>query len=79
MAVFLLKTEYGAGWAPPPATGEFWDVPANNAFAPWVEALKNENVTAGCGNYAYCPSQSTRRGQMAVFLTKTFSLQLYGP
>ncbi|HEX4439252.1 MAG TPA: S-layer homology domain-containing protein [Thermoanaerobaculia bacterium] len=79
MAVFLLKAEHGAGWAPPPASGEFWDVPASNTFAPWVEALKNEDVTAGCGNGAYCPSQSTRRGQMAVFLTKTFGLTLYGP
>jgi hypothetical protein len=79
MAVFLLKTEHGAAWTPPPAVGEFWDVPASNSFAPWIEALKGESVTAGCGNYAYCPSQSTRRGQMAVFLTKTFGLQLYGP
>jgi len=79
MAVFLLKAEHGASWTPPPATGQFWDVPWNNAFAPWVEALKGEGVTAGCGNGAYCPTQSTRRGQMAVFLTKTFALTLYGP
>jgi len=79
MAVFLLKAEHGASWTPPPATGQFWDVPWNNGFAPWVEALKGEGVTAGCGNGAYCPTQSTRRGQMAVFLTKTFALTLYGP
>jgi hypothetical protein len=27
----------------------------------------------------YCPNQVTRRGQMAVFLTKMSGLQLYGP
>jgi S-layer homology domain len=79
MAAFLLKTEHGSSWTPPPATGEFNDVPVSNPFAPWVEALKDEGVTAGCGGGAYCPSQATRRGQMAVFLTKTFGLQLYGP
>jgi hypothetical protein len=36
-------------------------------------------VTAGCGANKYCPSQPDERGQMAVFLTKTFSLLLYGP
>ncbi len=79
MAAFLLKTEHGSSWTPPPATGEFTDVPISNPFAPWVEAFKDEGVTAGCGGGAYCPNQATRRGQMAIFLTKTFGLQLYGP
>ena len=79
MAVFLLKTEHGSGWTPPAATGQFTDVPASNPFAAWIEALSDEGVTAGCGASKYCPSQPTKRGQMAVFLTKTFSLLLYGP
>jgi len=79
MAVFLLKTEHGSAWTPPPASGVFTDVPASNPFAAWIEALQDEGVTAGCGGGAYCPSQATRRGQMAVFLTKTFGLLLYGP
>ena len=79
MAVFLLKTEHGSAWAPPAASGDFPDVPVSNPFAPWVEALKDEGVTAGCGGGLYCPGQATRRGQMAVFLSKTFGLELYGP
>jgi S-layer homology domain len=79
MAVFLLKTEHGAAWTPPQASGDFPDVPASSPFAPWIEALADEAVTAGCGGGLYCPSQATRRGQMAVFLTKTFGLELYGP
>ncbi len=51
----------------------------SNPFAPWVEALKDEGVTAGCGVNVYCPSAATKRGQMAVFLTKAFQLALYGP
>jgi len=79
MAVFLLKTEHGSAWTPPPASGVFTDVPASNPFAAWIESLQDEGVTAGCGGGAFCPSQATRRGQMAVFLTKTFGLILYGP
>ena len=43
MAVFLLKSKYGATYAPPPATGTlFRDVPASNPFAPWIEQLATE-------------------------------------
>ena len=74
MAVFILKTEHGSAWAPPAAGGDFTDVPIGNLFAPWVEALKDEGVTAGCGVNVFCPSSPTKRGQMAVFLTKAFAL-----
>jgi hypothetical protein len=33
------------------------------------------NITAGCGNGNYCPTTAATRGQMAVFLVKTFNLQ----
>ena len=79
MAVFILKTEHGSAWTPPAASGDFTDVPIANPFAPWVEALKDEGVTAGCGVNVFCPTSPTKRGQMAVFLTKAFALALYGP
>ena len=79
MAVFLLKAKHGSGYQPLPAVGVFADVPAQNAFAPWIEQLAAEGVTAGCGGGNYCPNAPNTRGQMAVFLTKTFGLQLYGP
>jgi hypothetical protein len=79
MAVFLLKSKYGSAHTPPPCTGIFSDVECTPtpAFAvDWIEQLDNENITGGClpvGNY--CPSASVTRGQMAVFLTRTFNLQ----
>ncbi len=79
MAVFLLKTEHGSAWVPPPASGLFADVPVSSPFAPWIERLYAEGVTAGCGGGNYCPNNPNTRGQMAVFLTKTFALKLYGP
>jgi hypothetical protein len=38
-----------------------------------------EQVTAGCGGGNYCPNDPNIRGQMAVFLVKIFTLNLYGP
>ncbi len=75
MAVFLLKSEHGASYVPPLCAGVFSDVACPSLFADWIEQLKAENVTGGCGGSNYCPSASNNRGQMAAFLVKTFSLQ----
>jgi hypothetical protein len=80
MAVFLLKGEHGSGYAPPACAGVFADVACPGGFAvDWIEALAAEGVTGGCGGGNYCPNNPVTRGQMAVFLTKTFALTLYGP
>jgi IPT/TIG domain/S-layer homology domain len=75
MAVFLLKAEHGPAYVPPPCTGTFLDVPCSSNFAVWIEQLFHEGVTGGCGGGNYCPQSPNTRGQMAVFLQKTFSLQ----
>jgi hypothetical protein len=80
MAVFLLKTHDGAAFTPPACTtAAFGDVPCASPFAPWVQELVARGITAGCGGGLYCPTDPVTRGQMAVFLTKTFDLTLYGP
>ena len=80
MAVFLLKAEHGWRYAPPLCAGVFADVACPGGFAvDWIERLAAEGVTAGCGSGDYCPDSPNTRGQMAVFLTKAFSLVLYGP
>jgi S-layer homology domain len=80
MAVFLLK----GVWARPsrhrPArVRRSTDVPCASPFAPWIQELVARGITSGCGGGLYCPSNVVTRGQMAVFLTKTFGLALYGP
>ena len=75
MAVFLLKAKYGSDYVPPPCTGVFPDVPCSLSFAPWIEQLAEEGVTGGCGGGNYCPGSNVTRGQMAVFIDKTFELQ----
>jgi hypothetical protein len=80
MAVFLLKTREGASFTPPPCTtATFSDVPCSSPFAPWVQELVARGITAGCATGLYCPTDPVTRAQMAVFLTKTFGLTLYGP
>jgi hypothetical protein len=79
MAVFLLKAEHGSSYTPPACAGTFGDVPCPSQFADWIEQLAAEQITGGCGGGNYCPTNPNTRGQMAVFLVKTFGLLLYGP
>ncbi|MEX0878995.1 MAG: hypothetical protein WD451_04605, partial [Thermoanaerobaculia bacterium] len=58
----------------------FTDVPCTGGiFDPWIEDLAARAITGGCGGGNFCPAAPNTRGQMAVFLTKTFGLLLYGP
>jgi hypothetical protein len=79
MSAFLLKAKHGPSYVPPACQGIFSDVACPSLFANWIEELYAEGITGGCGAGIYCPSQPNTRGQMAVFLTKTFGLLLYGP
>jgi hypothetical protein len=78
MAPFLLKTDLGASYTPPPCSGTlFSDVPCTGGiFDPWIEDLAGRGITGGCGGGNYCPSSAVTRAQMAVFLTLTFNLPL---
>ncbi|MFZ5820636.1 MAG: choice-of-anchor Q domain-containing protein [Chloroflexota bacterium] len=74
MAVFLLVAKHGTGYTPPAATGVFNDVPADNPFAKWIEALAAEGITGGCGGGNFCPTGTVTRAEMAVFLVTAFNL-----
>jgi len=81
MAVFLLKSRYGAAHVPPPCTGTvFTDVPCTGGpFDPWIEELAALGVTGGCGGGLYCPGNAVTRQQMAVFLLKDLLGSTYVP
>jgi cysteine-rich repeat protein len=81
MAVFLLKSKFGSGHAPPPCTGTvFTDVPCTGGpFDTWIEELASLGITAGCGGGNYCPGNSVTRAQMAVFLLRTLETSAYDP
>jgi S-layer family protein len=76
MAIFLLRSKYGASYSPP-AVGDstgFGDVQPTYWAAAWIKQLVSEGITAGCGNGNYCPETPVTRAQMAVFLVRTFNL-----
>lgn len=75
MAVFLLKSKYGAGYIPPQASGTmFTDVPSAYWAAAWIEQLVREGISSGCSTNQFCPESPVTRAQMAVFVVKTFNL-----
>ena len=78
MAVFLLKAKYGSGHVPPPCAGRLLGRAVPRGLRrDWIEQLADEQITGGCDTNPprYCPLNNNTRGQMAVFLTKTFLLQ----
>jgi hypothetical protein len=79
MAVFLLKSKFGADHVPPPPVQVFPDVP-NDAFAAaWIDELAALQITGGCGGGLYCPDRPISRGEMAVLLLKTLLGSDYVP
>jgi len=71
MAVFLEKgLHYPAAYTPPDAIPTFNDT-AGHWAEDWVEALKVDGITGGCGGGNYCPDDPVTRAQMAVFLLKS--------
>jgi tartrate-resistant acid phosphatase type 5 len=76
MAVFLLRSKYGASYAPPAVEADtgFGDVSTTYWAGAWIKQLVAESITAGCGSGSYCPEAPVTRAQMAVFLVRTFGL-----
>jgi hypothetical protein len=80
MAVLLLLSKQGIGYAPPACvTPAFADVPCSSPFAPWVNELFNRGVVAGCGNGNYCPTDSVTRAPMSVFILRTLHGSSFNP
>jgi hypothetical protein len=80
MAVFLLRSAHGPGFAPAAATGTvFSDVPVGSFAAAWIERLFADQIAGGCGSGRYCPGDPVTRAQMAVFLLRTKDGPAYTP
>ena len=76
MAVFLCRA---AGLAPyAKASPSFLDVPPTSGQYASIEAIHRAAISAGCSAYPslFCPTSPISRGQMAVFLCRTFNLAL---
>jgi Fe2+ transport system protein FeoA len=71
MAVFLIRSKYGDGFAFT-QTPYFSDVTRASSEFAYVQKLRDLGITSGCSATEYCGSASTTRGQMASFLVRTF-------
>jgi hypothetical protein len=79
MPIFVLKTLDPTIDPPACGTPMFGDVPATSPYCKWIEELARRGVVSGCGGGNYCPGNPVNRAQMAVFISGTFGLTLYGP
>ena len=75
--IYSCEIHYMLQVSPAPLTATFTDVPTDNPFFRYVEALAASGITSGCGAGIFCPNNPVTRGQMAVFLSK--ALGLYFP
>jgi hypothetical protein len=68
------NVDYKLQVSPAPVVATFADVPTDDPFFQFVEALAASGITVGCGGGNFCPDQPLTRGQMAVFLAKALGL-----
>jgi hypothetical protein len=79
MAVFALTT-LNPMFAPPPCTTPpFADVAIGSPVCPAIQELRNRGVVSGCTPTTYCPGNPVTRQEMALFMSSTFGIRLYGP
>ena len=75
MAVFLLKAKYGSSYVPPACTGVFPDVPCPSPVRRLDRAARRGAASrAAAAAATTARSTNNTRGQMAVFIQKTFNL-----
>ena len=74
MAVWTVRVLDGEDPDPVGST-RFADVDASHPYAAFIERFAELGVTSGCGDGTiYCPDGTVTRAQMAVFLSRAFSL-----
>jgi hypothetical protein len=79
MAVFALATVDPAFTPPACSVQPFPDVATSSPFCPAIAELQRRGVIAGCGGGNFCPASPVTRQEMAVFISGTFGMTLYGP
>ena len=48
----------------------FNDVPTSHPYCAWIQQLKNDQISAGCGGGRFCPDEPVTRQQLAMMLEK---------
>jgi hypothetical protein len=81
IAMLLLRTIEGSSYTPPACAGPdpYGDVPAADAFCPWIQEIKSRGMTLGCGGGDFCPLAPVSRAAMTALVGRGFGLTLYAP
>jgi hypothetical protein len=69
MAAFIVRAKEGEP-AASCASAPYSDVPVSNSFCKYIQRMAALNITTGCSNGNYCPSQNVTRDQMAAFIIR---------
>jgi len=83
----LVATPQSGVLVPRPATFTFhlgtYNPPFSDddesVFEPDIITIYDAGITKGCGPNRYCPSATVTRGEMALFLTRLWSLSAFAP
>jgi hypothetical protein len=71
MAILIIRARYGAvAQFPSLPAPYFTDVPADAFGFAFIQRMRQDNITAGCGPTAFCPNNLVMRGDMAIFLER---------
>jgi hypothetical protein len=68
MDLAVNESYFGARTTHRKVMAEYLDVPLDSIFHDWIANITINGVAGGCGGGNFCPSTSTTREQMAVFL-----------
>ena len=80
MAIFITRGRYGSTTTfDYPGTPFFTDVPTYYFAFPWIQRLKVDGITGGCGSTTYCPTLPVSRADMALFIMRGGFNQLLAP
>lgn len=73
IAVFVVRGVHGAAYTPAdPVSPPFTDVPLGQWYTKWVNQLKVDGYTAGCGSGNYCPLSGHNRAEASVFFMRMY-------
>lgn len=70
LAVFLVRAIFGTDDFSFSPTPYFTDVPVDHPFFPWIQKLRELEITSGCTATEFCPGAAATRGQIAVFIIR---------
>ena len=78
MAAFIIRALFADNFSIASQVPYFTDEPSTDTFFNYIQKMKDEGITVGCGNGQYCPSADVTRDQMAAFLVRATQIGIGG-